>query len=68
MIFHTFIDIYWILTDFHFIPNQCMHDHPDVWPFREPVDARDVPDYYDIIKDPMGNNRFISVFIKVFVI
>ncbi|KAL5561805.1 hypothetical protein UlMin_031552 [Ulmus minor] len=32
---------------------KCMHDHPDVWPFREPVDARDVPDYYDIIKDPM---------------
>lgn len=31
-----------------------MHDHPDAWPFKEPVDARDVPDYYDIIKDPMG--------------
>lgn len=35
-----------------------MHDHPDAWPFKEPVDARDVPDYYDIIKDPMGNNWF----------
>lgn len=31
-----------------------MNEHPDAWPFREPVDARDVPDYYDIIKDPMG--------------
>lgn len=31
-----------------------MHDHVDAWPFKEPVDARDVPDYYDIIKDPMG--------------
>ncbi|OIW11279.1 hypothetical protein TanjilG_28370 [Lupinus angustifolius] len=30
-----------------------MHDHADAWPFKEPVDARDVPDYYDIIKDPM---------------
>lgn len=33
---------------------QVMHDHPDAWPFKEPVDARDVPDYHDIIKDPMG--------------
>lgn len=30
-----------------------LHDHPDAWPGMEPVDARDVPDYYDIIKDPM---------------
>ncbi|CAJ1902934.1 unnamed protein product [Sphenostylis stenocarpa] len=30
-----------------------MHDHADAWPFKDPVDARDVPDYYDIIKDPM---------------
>lgn len=33
---------------------QSMHDHSDAWPFKEPVDARDAPDYYDIIKDPMG--------------
>ncbi|GAA0152350.1 hypothetical protein LIER_10854 [Lithospermum erythrorhizon] len=32
---------------------KALHDHPDSWPFKEPVDARDVPDYYDIIKDPM---------------
>ncbi|KAM7253705.1 hypothetical protein ACFE04_031387 [Oxalis oulophora] len=32
---------------------KTMHDHVDAWPFKEPVDARDVPDYYDIIKDPM---------------
>lgn len=31
-----------------------MNEHPDAWPFKDPVDARDVPDYYDIIKDPMG--------------
>ncbi|OVA09861.1 GNAT domain [Macleaya cordata] len=36
-----------------FACKQLMHDHPDAWPFKEPVDARDVPDYYDIIKDPM---------------
>ncbi|KAE8803666.1 putative histone acetyltransferase GCN5 [Hordeum vulgare] len=28
-------------------------DHADAWPFKEPVDSRDVPDYYDIIKDPI---------------
>lgn len=32
---------------------KAMHDHPDAWPFKEPVDARDVPDYYVIIKDPI---------------
>ncbi|KAH7836857.1 hypothetical protein Vadar_006524 [Vaccinium darrowii] len=32
---------------------KAMNDHPDAWPFKEPVDAREVPDYYDIIKDPM---------------
>jgi hypothetical protein len=31
-----------------------MNEHPDAWPFKEPVDSRDVPDYYDIIKDPIG--------------
>ncbi|KAJ6920567.1 histone acetyltransferase GCN5 [Populus alba x Populus x berolinensis] len=35
---------------------KSMHDHVDAWPFKEPVDARDVPDYYDIIKDPMGTS------------
>lgn len=35
-----------------------MHDHVDAWPFKDPVDARDVPDYYDIIKDPMGKDYF----------
>ncbi|PWA80289.1 histone acetyltransferase of the GNAT family 1 [Artemisia annua] len=32
---------------------QAMHDHADAWPFKDPVDVRDVPDYYDIIRDPM---------------
>lgn len=39
---------------------QSMHDHPDSWPFKEPVDARDVPDYYDIIKDPMGKTLSLA--------
>lgn len=40
-----------------------MHDHVDAWPFKEPVDARDVPDYYDIIKDPMGKDYFSASYI-----
>jgi len=42
-----------------------MHDHADAWPFKEPVDARDVPDYYDIIKDPMGKK---DLYIKYFIL
>ena len=26
------------------------------WPFIDPVDPAEVPDYYDVIKDPMGKN------------
>ncbi|KAF9690303.1 hypothetical protein SADUNF_Sadunf01G0181500 [Salix dunnii] len=32
---------------------QSMHYHVNAWPFMEPVDACDVLDYYDNIKDPM---------------
>ncbi|KAL8224924.1 hypothetical protein R6Q57_017481 [Mikania cordata] len=32
---------------------KAMLDHADAWPFKDPVDVRDVPDYYDIIRDPM---------------
>ena len=28
--------------------------HKSSWPFLEPVNARDVPDYYKVIKEPMG--------------
>nr|GFB94470.1 histone acetyltransferase GCN5 [Tanacetum cinerariifolium] len=31
----------------------AIHDHADAWPFKDHVDVRDVPDYYDIIRDPM---------------
>ncbi len=40
---------------------QSMNDHVDAWPFKDPVDARDVPDYYDIIKDPMGKKFHVRL-------
>lgn len=30
-----------------------LQQHKSAWPFREPVSARDVPDYHRIIKEPM---------------
>ena len=27
------------------------------WPFQKPVDIKDVPNYYTIIKEPMGKKR-----------
>lgn len=31
-----------------------MQNYTHAWPFLEPVSIEDVADYYDIIKDPMG--------------
>jgi len=28
-------------------------EHPGSWPFHQPVDKKEVPDYYDVIKDPV---------------
>ncbi|GMH37399.1 hypothetical protein BSKO_05272 [Bryopsis sp. KO-2023] len=28
-------------------------NHADAWPFKEPVDPNDVPDYYDLVKNPV---------------
>jgi len=32
----------------------CLQSHKMGWPFLEAVDPNEVPDYYQIIKDPMG--------------
>lgn len=28
--------------------------HKNAWPFMEPVDPEEAPDYYKVIKEPMG--------------
>lgn len=37
------------------------------WPFLEPVDAEDAPDYYGVIKEPMGKKlaENLSLFVKI---
>lgn len=39
---------------------QAVTEHADAWPFKDPVDAREVPDYYDIIKDPIGTCHVVT--------
>lgn len=29
--------------------------HPDAWPFMEPVKKSEAPDYYEIIRFPIGS-------------
>jgi len=33
----------------------ALQAHKMGWPFLEPVDASEVPDYYIVIKEPMGS-------------
>lgn len=35
----------------HIVVELC--NHPAAWPFTNPVNAQDVPDYYEFIKEPM---------------
>lgn len=58
-IVQSFVTLIGFFNHLFYIFKQTMHDHADAWPFKEPVDSRDVPDYYEIIKDPMGENHFI---------
>jgi len=34
-----------------------LQQHPLSWPFLQPVSEEEVPDYYDIIKEPMGTHH-----------
>ena len=38
--------------------------HIQSWPFREPVNKEDVADYYEIIKDPIGNLTRFFVYLQ----
>lgn len=40
-----------IFSVLRFSPPQA---HKMAWPFLEPVDTNDAPDYYRVIKEPMG--------------
>jgi histone acetyltransferase len=31
------------------------------WPFLTPVDAKNVPDYYELIKEPMGKFNYFKI-------
>lgn len=35
-----------------------LQNHSSSWPFLKPVDKREVPDYYDVIKDPIGESFY----------
>lgn len=39
---------------------KALFEHVNSWPFQKAVDAKKVPDYYNIIKEPMGKYIFIS--------
>lgn len=36
------------------IINLNIQAHKSAWPFMEPVDPNEAPDYYKVIKEPMG--------------
>lgn len=38
--------------------------HKSSWPFMEPVDPKEAPDYYKVIKDPMGEWEISYIFLK----
>lgn len=41
------------------ISNLSLQLHKSAWPFMEPVDPTEAPDYYKVIKEPMGKYYFL---------
>jgi len=44
---------------------QKLKSNKNSWPFLKPVDFKEVPDYYEVIKEPMGNNQYIINMLNV---
>lgn len=48
--------------------NQCkniiskIRQNKNAWPFLKPVDLKEVPDYLEIIKEPMGKKFYLFFF------
>ena len=41
-----------------------MTQHPSSWSFLTPVNVAEVPDYYDVIKEPMGGSPLERLWAK----
>nr|GEU53908.1 histone acetyltransferase GCN5 [Tanacetum cinerariifolium] len=48
------------LTGFMRSVLKAIHDNANALPFKDPVDVRKVPDYYDIIRDPMDLKTMVK--------
>ena len=42
-----------------------LQNHPLAWAFLHPVKAEEVPDYYNVIKNPMGAPRSFSALLSM---
>ncbi len=52
-------------STYHYLVLLLVQNHPSSWPFLEAVDGTQAPQYYDIVKFPMGmyvHNRFYFCF------
>lgn len=45
-----------VSNDFLLTNDLNFQAHKCAWPFIDPVDANEVPDYYNVIKEPMGES------------
>lgn len=45
---------YSLLSIFEFLSYLLIQAHKNSWPFLEPVNSKEVPDYHKVIKEPMG--------------